>query len=345
MIALPKVTGTSTGHQGLRLLRKGPDAPLGGKADEGEDPQAHLDLLDQGPLVLVGALSDNQVKRSKFAEIFSRANASEGMNVNFCTPRSKSPNPPKKKIQATCNFWKLGKCQKGDKCRFLHKDLSKPPNKGDDGKPNAPATPATGDKPEKPRSPTPNGRRRKGSRGRSPNKSDKPAACCVHAAAAPASVSHEEDSWEVDFKSGMLVRHHRNYRTSMFVPIADNCPMALSRLGNLVRVEKTLPVHPYTSVCEWSWRDSSDQDHDKTPWVGKSVFRIIPDVTALAAGKPVHSARKSRKVSFQNNPKVYQIRASGLCRKLTLRPRGYAVCYADQENCPKTGSSRSTVCN
>ena len=64
-------------------LRKGPDAPLGGKADEGEDPQAHLDPLDQGPLV--GAPLDNQVMRSKFAEIFSRANASEGMNVNFCT--------------------------------------------------------------------------------------------------------------------------------------------------------------------------------------------------------------------------------------------------------------------
>ena len=250
-------------------------------------------------------------------------------------PRSKSPNPPKKKIQATCNFWKLGKCQKGDKCRFLHKDLSKPPNKGDEGKPSTPATPAAGDKPDKPRSPTPNGRRRKGSRGRSPNKSDKPAACCVHAAAAPASVSHEEDSWEVDFKSGTLIRHHRNYRTSMFVPTEDDCPMTLSRLGSLVRVEKTLPVHPYTSVCEWSWRDNSDQGHDKTPWVGKSVYRIIPDVAALAAGKPVPSARKSRKVSFQNNPKVYKIRASGLCRKLTLKPRGYAVCYADQENCPK----------
>ena len=143
-------------------------------------------------------------------------------------PRSKSPNPPKNKIQATCRFWKIGKCQKGDKCRFLHRDLSKPPNQREEGKPNAPATPATGDKPEKPRSPTPNGRRRKGSRGRSPNMGDKPAACCVHAAAAPTSVSNNEDFWEVDFRSGTLIRHHKAYRTSMFIPIEANAPWHLA---------------------------------------------------------------------------------------------------------------------
>ena len=80
--------------------------------------------------------------------------------------------------------------------------------------------------------------------------------------------------------------------------------MALSRLGNLVRVEKIFPVHPYTSVVEWSWRDDSSQEQDKTPWVGKTVFKVIPDVTALAAGKPAPSARESRKVSFNSNPKA-----------------------------------------
>ena len=40
-------------------------------------------------------------------------------------------------------------------------------------------------------------------------------------------------------------------------------------------------------------------------------------------------------MSLNSNPKVYKIRARGLCRKLTLKPRGYAVCYLDQENCPR----------
>ena len=135
----------------------------------------------------------------------------------------------------------------------------------------------------------------------------------------------------MDFRSGTLIRRHKKYRTGMFVPIEGDCPMALSRLSNLVRVEKILPVHPYTSVVEWSWRDGSSQDQDITPWVGKTVFRVIPDVTALAAGKPAPSAKESRKVSLNSNPKVYKIRARGLCRKLTLKPRGYAVCYLDQK--------------
>ena len=51
MTGSPKVMGRNTGHQGLDLPRKGRDAPLAGIADEGEDPQAHLGLLDHGPLV------------------------------------------------------------------------------------------------------------------------------------------------------------------------------------------------------------------------------------------------------------------------------------------------------
>ena len=94
-----------------------------------------------------------------------------------------------------------------------------------------------------------------------------------------------QDSWQVDFRSSTLIRRHKKYRTRMFVPIEGDCPMALSRLSNLVRVEKILPVDPYTSVVEWSWRDGSSQDQDITPWVGQNGVQSNTRCHSTRGGK------------------------------------------------------------
>ena len=158
---------------------------------------------------------------------FLKGKCKRGSECKFLhRPRSKFPNPPTKKIQATCR--KLGKCKKREKCIFLDKDLSKPPNTGKEGKPDTPAGPATEDKPDKPRSLAPPGQRRKSSRGPSPNK-EKTAACCMLAAAAPSKGVTVRHFWEVDFRAGAVTRHHKCYGTSIFVPTHEDCPMTLSR--------------------------------------------------------------------------------------------------------------------
>ena len=60
---------------------------------------------------------------------FLKGTCKRGKNCPFLhKKRSLSPrgDKPKKKINATCKFWKEGNCSRGDKCRFQHKDIEKP---------------------------------------------------------------------------------------------------------------------------------------------------------------------------------------------------------------------------
>ena len=60
---------------------------------------------------------------------FLKGTCKRGNNCPFLhKKRSMSPkgDKPKKKINATCKFWKEGNCTRGDKCRFQHKDIEKP---------------------------------------------------------------------------------------------------------------------------------------------------------------------------------------------------------------------------
>ena len=90
----------------------------------------------------------------------SRSSSSRGSS------RGRPPSVEKKKL---CRFFKKnGKCSKGDQCEFLHKTRSKSPSVSTPAKEGG-----------KPRSPSPHaGRRRKGSRGRSREKTSN-AACCL----------------------------------------------------------------------------------------------------------------------------------------------------------------------
>ena len=158
------------------------------------------------------------------------------------------PNKPGKKINAVCTFWKKGKCTRGHKCRFLEREPSNNPSER--------AAPAPSEKPEKPRSPSPAPPKRKGSRGRSKSRETRQAACCLPAAAAtqgPKPREKEGDYWEVDFRKGLAIRRHESYRRQRFVP-DESCPIELSKLKVLVKVERTLPVQPLTATDEWDWR-------------------------------------------------------------------------------------------
>ena len=197
-------------------------------------------------------------------------------------------------------YWKKGKCNQGDKCRFLHHDKPQSPGR----KPDAPAAPETAAaaKDEKPRSPSP-ARRRPRSRGRSPNK-DKPAACCVAnpeatlTGVAAAAAESAEDYWEVDFKRKRAIRHRKRYRKELFHPKND-CPISIKRLKDSARVEKVHPVSPFTSVIE---RDSTQVDDSAVPWIGKTAFYIRDEPAA--------------KVSFKAKPQVIKVEANGLGRNL-----------------------------
>ena len=61
----------------------------------------------------------------------------------------------------------------------------------------------------------------------------------------------------------------------------------------------------------------------------------MQESVGLPAGKPASSERKCREVSFNDNPEIYRIKVHGVRRKLVYKPRNYAVCYLDKQNCPR----------
>ena len=250
---------------------------------------------------------------------FQKGKCTRGDKCKFShKPRSQSPVRTAPKKKQVCTFWKKGKCTRGDKCRFLHREPSPAPTGGEN------AAPAPKD-PDKPRSPSPAPTRRKPSRGRSKEK-DRRAACCISIAAA-ASIrpegddpqDGEKDYWEVDFKRGEAIRHHLNYRSTMYKP-EMSCPVALEKLKGTAKVIKTLPVAPYTAKESWDWKGGKGGTNDKTPWTGKTVFKI---------------KEQNKKVKFCEKPKVREIPFEGKGYKHSYKVRRYNTCYADSENCPK----------
>ncbi|CAE7392928.1 unnamed protein product [Symbiodinium natans] len=155
---------------------------------------------------------------------------------------------------------------------------------------------------------------------------DRRAACCISIAAA-ASIrpegddpqDGEKDYWEVDFKRGEAIRHHLNYRSTMYKP-EMSCPVALEKLKGTAKVIKTLPVAPYTAKESWDWKGGKGGTNDKTPWTGKTVFKI---------------KEQNKKVKFCEKPKVREIPFEGKGYKHSYKVRRYNTCYADAENCPK----------
>ena len=271
--------------------------------------------------------SRSQSPNRQLCKDFQRGKCNRGDACKFLHQhKARTPSGPKgqgkKKINATCVFWRKGKCNQGDKCRFLHHEKAQSP--GRTPTPNKPPETAAPAREERPRSPSP-ARRRPKSRGRSPTK-DKPAACCLSVpeatltGVAAAATQDASDHWEIDFKRKRAIRHHNRYRSEPFVPTGD-CPISIKKFKDCARVEKILPVSPYTTSVNWDWRNSAFDDSDKTPWIGRTIFYIKDD--------PL------RRVSFDSKPKIIRIESVGAGRRHTTKPRSFTVCYSEASFCPR----------
>ena len=116
---------------------------------------------------------------------FQRGKCNRGDKCKYLH-KTRSPSPQPRKINKPCMFWKKGKCNKGDKCLFRHDGPPGKPSGPPRPPSNAPPSAATPAKDGKPRSPSPAPKRRP-SRGRSRSKEKtRTAACCLsYALAAP----------------------------------------------------------------------------------------------------------------------------------------------------------------
>ena len=218
-----------------------------------------------------------------------------------------------KKINKTCKFWKLGTCTKGDQCRFQHKEVEKPSAPA----PKSEAAPAA-PKPGSPRANSPAARPRgRSPRPKSKGKSDKPAACAFAAPTPRGPQNDLEDSWEVDFKGGRLIRHHRTYRKDWFIP-DNSCPINATKLRSQVKVERVLRVAPYVANKQFDWRQQVPQKPDDL-WVGKTIFFLRP----------------IPKVSFDTQVQMIAVEPEGKGRKHAYLPRVYSQSYATARDCPR----------
>ena len=159
--------------------------------------------------------------------------------------RSQSPNKPRTPSpKGVCYDFLKGT---GNNCPFLHKKRSLSPN--------GPRTPKKTNRTCKFWK---EGACTKGDKSR--GKPEKPAACAFAAVASPGPQSNLEDSWEVDFKGGRLIRHHRTYRKDWFVP--DNSYPVNAKLQSHVKVERVLPVHPCVANQQYDWKQQVPQKPD-----------------------------------------------------------------------------------
>ena len=250
---------------------------------------------------------------------FLKGNCKRGDKCMFLhKKRSLSPKgpKPKKKINATCKFWKEGTCTRGDACRFQHKDIEKPST------PAPKAEAAAAPRPSSPRANSPAPRRGRSPRAKSKGKPEKPAACAF-AAAAPRHDPGLEDSWEVDFKAGKLIRHHKTYRKNWYVP-DNSCPVNFKRLKGEVKVERVLPIQPFVATKQYDWRKALPGKPDDL-WVGKTIFSLRP----------------MPKVSFDDEPVMIGISPDGNQRKHSYLPRVYSNNYPTARDCPRPDSQET----
>ena len=227
--------------------------------------------------------------------------------------RSLSPAKPpktKKKINATCKFWREGTCTRGDSCRFQHKEIEKPSAPA----PKSEAAPAP--KPSSPRANSPAPTRGRSPRAKSRGKPDKAAACAM-AAAATGPAPSVEDSWEIDFVGNKLIRHHRTFRKGWYIP-DNSCPVNFKKLRDEVKVERVLPVQPYVAQKQYNWRKTRPGNPDEL-WVGRTIFFL----------RPMPSVKTS------NEPIMISIDPEGKGRKHSYLPRAYSHVYPTARETPR----------
>ena len=91
-----------------------------------------------------------------------------------------------------------------------------------------------------------------------------------------------EDDWEMSKDGLTLIRHHRTPRLQAFTPCQEQCPVPVESLGDERTshvCESSGSLHSTVSDC---WRDRSvaHAELSDKPWVGRTVFQVLPPPSA-----------------------------------------------------------------
>ena len=102
---------------------------------------------------------------------------------------------------------------------------------------------------------------------------------------------HVEDQWE--FQDGMLVRHHRMPRTTLFLPDRDQCPIQISRLLPICNAKMWFENSAHQEL-QYNWCELQETNYEETmsPWTGCTVFKISK--TPVSSGSNYATRRKLR---------------------------------------------------
>ena len=291
---------------------------------KGKDRSRSTSRSSRGSAQSRGSSNRSQSPNKPVCWDFRNGKCTRGSKCKFLhTSRSPSPAP-----RVICNNWKAGKCTYGSKCKFLHQGPQ-------DGAAKDSTAAAASDN-KKARSPSPAARKRKprGGRGRSSSRDkDKKtsAVCCLPRSFAAAATVDEPkradpevvpytDSWEVDFKNGVLVRKHSVYRHTLFAPDSVDCPIPLSKLKSKAKVEMIRPTNaPHAASKTWDWR-AEQPTREEVAWIGKTTFKIRED---------------DRRVRFSNKIKTYTVDVENVGYPVRTKDRSFSNAYLEASNCPR----------
>ena len=236
----------------------------------------------------------------------------------------KGSGKDKDKSKIPCIFYPKGTCKNGKNCPFLHKDAS-------------PSVPAKGDKDGKQRANIAAKRRRPSKkRGKSV---DKKAACCLSAdatltgepfvadegvklaLAARKGEAGPRDHWVVDEDKGTCVRVHQKFRTSLYVPQPDHCPVPFWRLkGNAEARMYPNENSKFFVEKEYNFK-SGDLRKPVGRWIGTTTFRLKP---------------KRMKAKFASRHETIDIALEGDGWSFVKPKRLFKFRYPKIEDCPKS---------
>ena len=104
-------------------------------------------------------------------------------------------------------------------------------------------------------------------------------------------LGHVEDQWE--FQDGMLVRHHRMPRTTLFLPDREQCPIQISRLLPICNAKMWFENSAHQQL-QYNWCELQETNYEETmpPWTGCTVFKISK--TPVSSGSNYATRRKLR---------------------------------------------------
>ena len=237
----------------------------------------------------------------------------------------KGTGKDKDKSKIPCLFYPKGTCKNGKNCPFLHRDAS----------PSVPAKGGKGDGKQRANSPA---RRRRPSKKRGKS-ADKKAACCLStnaaltgeplaqaegvkfALAARKGEAGPRDHWVVDEDKGICVRVHKKFRTSLYVPQPDHCPVPFWRLkSNAEASMYSKDDSTFYVNKEYNFK-SGDLWKPVERWIGTTTFRLKP---------------KCMKAKFASKHETIDVALEGEGWSFVKAKRLYMFRYHKSEDCPKS---------